>query len=444
MGARIRELRRARGLSQHALSGDGISAAYVSLIESGKRRPSRETVEKLASRLGVTAEHLLVGMHDSALERTQVDVNFARLAIANGHPAEAVASLRSMSLEDLDSATACEAALALAEAAEQTGDLDLALVTLEAMSDRCRREGAWTGFARAATTLTALYLESGDTARGVDLSQQALREVEAAGLEGTDEHIRLGSVFVWACFERGDLLFAARRAAELIDVADRIGTPRARGSIYWNAAFVAHARGRHADALRLTDRALALLGDQEDSRDLPRLRMQYAWVLLNVADPRPLEALEQLERAENDPTLAGSQLDLGTIATFRGQAQLLVGNVFDAAEQAARALQLLGPSEHIERASALILLGDVGTAQGDLDLAHECYREVERVLRTIPPSREVARTWRALGESLRTVGELDRALDAYDSSLVMLGMVARSLRVGPGRRTATATHRAAR
>lgn len=430
MGERVRQLRCARGLSQQALSGDGVSAAYVSLIESGKRRPSRQTVSKLADRLGVTAEHLLVGMQDAELGKTRVNVNFARLAIANGNPSEAVSSLRSMSFENLDSATACKASLALAEAAEQTGDLDLALVTLESMSDRCRREEAWIGFATAATTLTALYLESGDTARGVDFSQQALHDVEAAGLQGTDEHIRLGAVFVWACFERGDLLFAARRAAELIEVADRIGTPRARGSIYWNAAFVAHARGRHADALRLTDRALALLGEQEDSRDLPRLRMQYAWVLLNVTNPRPIEALEQLARAEGDPTLAGSQLDLGTIATFRGQAHLLLGNVFDAAEQAATALQLLGPSEHIERASALILLGDVGTAQGDSDLAHECYREVELVLRTIPASREVARAWRALGESLRTVGERDRALDAYDTSLVMLGMVARSVRVG--------------
>ena len=111
---------------------------------------------------------------------------------------------------------------------------------------------------------------------------------------------------------------------------------RARGSVYWNAAAVAQGRGRLQDAVRLTDRAVALLGEQEESRDLPRLRIHYAWVLLNQAVPRADEALDQLDRASADPALAGSRLDLGTAATMRGRAYLLLGRVDDAAERPQR------------------------------------------------------------------------------------------------------------
>ena len=56
IGDRVRQLRTSKGLSQQALTGDGISAGYVSLIESGKRTPSPEVAAKLAQRLGVEVE----------------------------------------------------------------------------------------------------------------------------------------------------------------------------------------------------------------------------------------------------------------------------------------------------------------------------------------------------------------------------------------------------
>ncbi len=102
-------------------------------------------------------------------------------------------------------------------------------------------------------------------------------------------------------------------------------------------------------------------------------------------DPRPADALIQLDLAERDPALAGATLDLGVAATFRGRAHLQLGDLDDAAEQAAGALQMLGPSAHVERVSALLLLGDVGTAQLEIDLAQESYGEAETVLARMMP-----------------------------------------------------------
>lgn len=422
---RVREVRHARGLSQQALAGDGISAGYVSLIESGKRTPSAATTERLAARLGVPVSTLLGGDEPLASDRARTECNFAKLALANGDAAQAVRTLDAVDLDVLDSHTFCDASLVLAEALQETGDLDRAVAVLEAVVTRCRREHSWVMLASATTTLTAMYIESGDIARSVETAQRALAEVEEAGLSGTDEHLRLGSVFLWALIESGDLLFASRRVADLIEVAEQVGTARARGSVYWNAALVAQQRGLVPDALRLTERAVALLSEQENSRDLPRLRLNHAWLLLNQPAPRPREALLELDRAESDPAMVGSRLDLGTAATYRGRANLMLGELYDAADDAARALSLLGASEHVERASALVLLGDVGTAQLDLDLAHESYREAERVLSRMSASRRVARLWRELGDALRDLGELDRAVDAYDRGFAMMGLTPR-------------------
>jgi transcriptional regulator with XRE-family HTH domain len=430
IGARVRELRKARGLSQQALAGSGISAGYVSLIESGKRIPSPKVASILADRLGVEVDQLQGGepvpaTDHAASDEIRIQVNFARLALGNGDPGEAVRCLKRLPMDAVDSSTACDAALVLAEGLQETGQLESAISVLEALLERCRREESWTTLAIAATVASVMYIESGDIARSINTADRALKEVEAVGLGGTDEHVRLGAVFVWACCERGDLLYAALRADALIEVADRVGSARARGSIYWNAASVAYERGRVAEAIRLTDRAVALLGEQSGSRDLPRLRMNYAWLLLNQERPEPEEALRQLDRAESDPSLAGSRLDLGIAATFRARAYLVLGRVDDAAEHAARALQLLGPSDHVDHTSALILLGDVGTAQLDMDLAQEAFAEAERLLADMAPSRRAARLWRELGDGLRDLGETHRAIAAYDHGFRIVGIAPR-------------------
>jgi transcriptional regulator with XRE-family HTH domain len=53
VGRRLRRLRQERGLRQADVAGDGISVAYVSMIEHGRRTPSDRVIAVLASRLGV-------------------------------------------------------------------------------------------------------------------------------------------------------------------------------------------------------------------------------------------------------------------------------------------------------------------------------------------------------------------------------------------------------
>ena len=59
IAARVRELRRARGLSLEGLSGkSGVSRSMISLVERGESSPTAVVLEKLAVGLGVTLASL--------------------------------------------------------------------------------------------------------------------------------------------------------------------------------------------------------------------------------------------------------------------------------------------------------------------------------------------------------------------------------------------------
>src|SRR6267378_2584786 len=76
LGERLRQLRVAAGMTQTDLAGDRFSKEYVSQIERGKTRPTRETIQWLAEQLGVDAGFLANGV--SADERGRVDAALAR------------------------------------------------------------------------------------------------------------------------------------------------------------------------------------------------------------------------------------------------------------------------------------------------------------------------------------------------------------------------------
>ena len=76
LGDRVRQLRVAAGLTQTDLAGTRFSKEYVSQIERGKTRPTRETVEWLAQQLNVDADFLQNGV--STDERSRIETFLAR------------------------------------------------------------------------------------------------------------------------------------------------------------------------------------------------------------------------------------------------------------------------------------------------------------------------------------------------------------------------------
>jgi len=96
LGDRVRQLRVSAGLTQTDLAGTRFSKEYVSQIERGKTRPTRETIEWLAQQLGVDADFLQNGV--STDERSRIETKLARAeALSAAHKCD-------QALEQIDDA----------------------------------------------------------------------------------------------------------------------------------------------------------------------------------------------------------------------------------------------------------------------------------------------------------------------------------------------------
>ncbi|MGV8965287.1 MAG: helix-turn-helix domain-containing protein [Cellulomonas sp.] len=422
IGDRIRHLRTAAALSQTALAGDSFSPSYISLIEAGRREPTDAALVVLAGRLDTTADYLRHGESGPNESRARLELDYAKLALANGDSRESRDRMLAIDLAEVAPVMHTEILLTLARAYEGLGDLEASIAVLEPLLERVRARANHLDSAAIATDLVISYLQAGDLHRSVDLGEQVLAELERAGLAGTDEHLRLGATLLWAYVERGDLLFATHRAAELIAQADKLGTPRGRGSVYWNAAIVAEERRDYVLAQRYTARALALVGETGSGRDISRLRIHYAWLLLRTEPAEPLAALEQIALAAPSLAIIGSEVDVAFGDIESSRAYLLLGDVARAEDFVRRAIERLGEKPRLDTCRAHLVLGDALLARGDEVGAAGEYRWAADMLGMMAASRQSAAAWRELGDRFLAQGDVAGAARSFDRALREAGL----------------------
>ena len=385
--------------------------------------PTDGTLAVLAERLGTTVDFLKYGDSAPSEERARLEIGFARLALTNGEAEQAKERLQALDLSTISPRYHNDVLRALAQAHDQLGELDEAVSILEPLLQVARSQARATEAAVLAMQLTVAYHDAGDLSRSIELGEQVLAEVEALGIAGTDEHLRLGSTILWSYYERGDLLFATHRAAELIRLAEEKGTRRGRGSIYWNASLVAEGRGDLVEACRLAERALAYLAEGSASLDVPRLRLHYAWLLLRSEPAEPRLALEQLAPARQELELIGSEIDLARCEFEAGRAHLLLGEVIEAEDLARAGLARLTVADAtLDVCNGRMLLGDVHAARGKVTEATECYRWAADMFGMMSAGREAATVWRSLGDRMMANGDAEGAAKAYESALREAGI----------------------
>ncbi len=422
---RLRTLRRAAGLSQTELAGDGLSPSYISLLESGRRSPSPAVAALLAARLGCSTNQLLEGEPSEHERRVQLELAYAELALRHDGAADARARLtRLLDEPDLPTADAVEAQLLLARALEHAGDLGGAIATLSPLLERARSGDPSVSLPRVAVHLCFCHSQAGDLTRTVTVGEQALEACRAQGLERTDEYFMLASTVMLAYADLGDEAHASVWAEQLIAEATAADSIGGQAALYWNASLLAEREGQLDRALHLSRRALARLGELGDSRDLARLKLDSAEVLLAADPPRADEASQALESAQGDLRRLGSEVDIVTLEHLRSTVSLFARDAVAAeslARDATRRLPEQAGSQELSKAHRA--LGDALAAQGSTDSAVEQWALAGELLAASSnPGRASALAWRDLAERLRSAGESERALGAYRAALDAAGV----------------------
>src|SRR3954471_442550 len=296
IGERIRRLRSDAGLSQRAIAGPGVSAAYICSIEKGERTPSMKALRVMAKNLGVTAEYLETGTAHPHVDARDLRLSEAelelRLAEDPGATEKPFRSLLREARAAGDEASEIRAQIGLGLIAAHRGEHAEAIERLEA--------AARAPFVSPLThpdvfaTLGHAYVVADRGKEAAELFGSCLEQVKSTDHSA---YVRFATYLSMALADLGDLAGARAAVADALVHADDPGDAYTRVRLYWSQARLAAMDGEFVAAKRNMGRAIALLETTEDRLHLARAHLLNAEILLAGGDTE--EAGEQLRLSES-------------------------------------------------------------------------------------------------------------------------------------------------
>jgi tetratricopeptide (TPR) repeat protein len=417
LGERLRQLRVAAGMTQTELAGDRFSKEYVSQIERGKTRPTRETVEWIAARLGVDPGFLADGVSldergrvDAALARADALVQARRNDDALHEYDEIRSAVLATGMPELEvRASSGEAIVRL-----RRGEVREAITMLERA--RALTEGTSFSDVERAEVLFRLgvaryKLNSIQTAIG--LFDEALKLAERS--EMPSDQLR-SNVLAWRsrCYRRRRDLEAAREDVErALELAEGLNDKRTAADIYFQASIIADREGHWVLARSYAERAKSAYEELSDRGNLGRLLNNLGGI--NFLLGHPEEAVAFLKDAVRIALEVGNDAEAAHAVNGIAQVHLRTGEIARAEEQARYALELLdGRVDEIsEIGNAQLVLGRALLEQDRLDEADAAFKAGEQAYDQLSSASHRASAWVAQGDLAARRGDDRTAARLY-------------------------------
>ena len=417
LGERLRSLRLASGLTQTELAGDRFSKEYVSQIERGKTRPTKETVEWLAQRLGVDASFLANGV--SVDVRSRIEAALARgEALSEAHRYDDAVEAFRQAREQIAATGSAELEVralagegwALAERGEVRDALPLLLQARELTegpqfsdvdrADALFRLGVCRYKLASVATAVALFDEALTLAEGSGLPCDLLR----ADILGWRSRCRR---------HQRDFEAAHEDVERALELAQAMDDRRLVANTYFQASLVAERMGHWVLSRNYAQQAKTLYEELNDERNVGRLMLNLGG--LNLLLGKPQQAIDHLRASFELAVEAGSQPDaaqaLGSLATVH----LHLGDNEAADEHARKALDLLqGRDDFLhEVGQSNVVLGRSLLERGRYEEAEECFTAADAAFEQLGSVSYRAGAWVALGDLASRRGDDREAARLY-------------------------------
>ena len=419
VGERLRQLRVASGLTQSELAGERFSKEYVSQIERGKTRPTQETVEWLAARLGVDPGFLANGVAtdergrlEGALARAEALIEALRNEDAAAEYETLVPASRATGVPEL-------AVRALVGAGRTQMRLGALRQSLELLNEArgLVETGSFSDLEHAevfyALGVCRYQLNSVQTSLG--LLNEALALAERSGMPS--DSLR-SNILSWRsrCWRRQRDYEAAREDIErALQLAEDANDPRTIGAAYFQASLVADREGHWVLARNYAEKARAVYEELSDRIYVGQLTNNLGG--LNFLLGKTDVAIGQLKEAFGIALDTGRDADAAQAVSSLAQIHLRTGSVEQAEEQARHALQLLesaGNEDYLDEVgSAQLVLGRALLEQGRLDEAEDAFTSAEASLGQLGSASHRAAAWVARGDLAARRGDDRLAAHLY-------------------------------
>lgn len=416
---RLRRLRLDRGLTQLELAEPHYTGAFVSTIEAGRRRPSRAALEYFAERLGVDVGELETGVSPGTRSRLQLAIQESRTLVASGQFEAALtmaSEIEASAREHEWSREVGQAQLLKALVDEQQGRVDSALVRFEAAEDCLLGISAPLAVEALAGRCRCLQIK-GDLRYAIHLLETRLRVLREAGIEDPGARARIHASLVAAYFEGGLERQAEEAASHVSELMSFVSDPDHLANMHINTARVLLEQRRFDEVRHSLERAEELYVDLQWKNDIGRVHLARGITFIN--EERPEDAVRELERAssvfaETQNAVNAARCSVELARAYRHM---------DRIPEAKLALKGVGMAKaagagqqgvaHRELALCLKAEGRSDDAIVNLEKALALFEKAEE-------PRQLARTYRLLGDFMRDRDELAEACDAYRNAAVAL------------------------
>ena len=417
LGDRLRQLRVGAGLTQSDIAGDRFSKEYVSQIERGKTRPTRETIEWLADRLGVDAGFLANGVATDERGRLEGALARAEALIGGERDEEAVSELedllptvRSTGIPELR----YRALLAYGRALARVGEPRRALEPL--LEARGLAESPGFSDLERAEVLYVLggcrvKLNSIQTALG--LLNEALALAERSGMPC--DSLR-ANILSWRarCWRRTRDYVAAREDIEAaLELANGVEDSRTVGAAYFQASLIADREGHWMLARSYAEKARQAYDELSDRSNVAQLTNNLGAFnfLLGNTD----EAVKLLKEAFGIALELGNEAEAALAVSSLAQVHLRTGGIHEAEEQARVATKLLqGREEYLQEfGNVQLVLGRALLEQERFDEAEAAFGLADASFEQSESPSHRAAVWVARGDVASRRGDDSAAATLY-------------------------------
>lgn len=419
-GTRLRKARLRTGLTQSELAGEEYSAAYVSIIESGKREPSERVLKAFAQRLGMTYEELALGRPPDAEADLERELLTAREKLFAGDPEDAKAMYRRIGrraeqygLQDIWE----RAALGEIFCLERAGRFDDAADAYQDLQARLADEHAENKSDAVAGRARCIAMQ-GDIAYATYLLEGFLSHLERSKLADPDALLRINMSLVAIYFQGGLMQQAASAADVALGLAKEARDPEKIAGMHINVARVLMERGKHSAAARSFRSAEKIYRELRFEGELGMTHLARAFLMRQ--QERFAEARSDLDEAARIFEATGDKVNHARALRQQAVLERLQGNV----DQAIFLLQRSARIETKQPALAAAITGrELGlcyAAKKETAKARTHFKKAIDLLETSGNNNELAATYRALGDALRDEKDYQKACDAYRSAAIAL------------------------
>jgi tetratricopeptide (TPR) repeat protein len=411
-GARLRGLRLEKGLSQRDLAEPHYTAAYISTVEAGKRRPSRSALEHFAERLGVEVDQLLTGKPPDLEARLEVHLNDARLHISEGRLAEARKLLDHTRREAKRYHLVRYQARALeghALCAEHEDDLERATQLYEQVCEMLVDEPP-TARTRAITGIARLAHKGGNSHYAIYILERFLVELVASRVPDPQSMMSAHAGLVLPYFDVGVHDRAAVHAREALKLVSDLQDPEAVATMNLQVARVMLEEGRIKEAEVSLGRAEEIFRTLEMKTELATVRFAHGYALARA--DRWDEAERLLRSALTAFEEVGRKIERARAGNELARLYRVQGRRVEALPIVATSLKLLEGSDpkwlaRTHRELAMCEgLDDPESAEKHLRRALELFELAESKI-------ELAATQALFGDLMAATGRREDACEAY-------------------------------